>query len=61
MKTIRKLKYPITIIVIIIIIIGAVFIQKKLNNQKYELSNEPKEDNKDTKDDNTLDNTILPS
>ena len=43
MKTIRKLKYPITIIVIIIIIIGAVFIQKKLNNQKYELSNEPKE------------------
>lgn len=45
MKTIRKLKYPITIIVIIIIIIGAFFIQKSLNNQKYELSNEPKEDN----------------
>ena len=36
MRIIRKLKYPITILFVIGIIIGAIYLNKKLNDNKYE-------------------------
>ena len=44
MKLIRKLKYPLTIILIVILTATFFLIKKNLNNQKYELANTNNED-----------------
>ena len=51
MKLLRKIKYPLTVFIVILILASVIIIKKKLSNKKYELV---KEDNllveKDNKD-----------
>lgn len=36
MKILKKYKYPITIVILIIIIIGSIYVKRKLNKEKYQ-------------------------